>query len=200
MQHSPTAVAVSTSFLLNHFPQQPELNALTTRFRELYSSVSMSRESKRLKKSRSNWLNSGNALIDLSQKMRFSCFPVLPDSAEENVIWGCIVKWVLIAYFMGNISAKKYQNVLTYVKIIAKQTWDVFWDTVYLQWALLSPKLPLPTRIWTTSHTWFLGPIPAHNSNGISISAAVFAQVPILYNGTPLPLKLAPFHGDQDPI
>jgi len=34
VQHSPTAVAVSTSFLLNHAFNSPELNALTTRFRE----------------------------------------------------------------------------------------------------------------------------------------------------------------------
>jgi len=47
----------------------------------------MSRESKRLNKSRSDWLNSGNALIQhLSEKMRFSCFPVLPGSAEAHVI------------------------------------------------------------------------------------------------------------------
>ena len=62
---------------LKSCPQQHELNALTTRFRESYSSMSMSRESKRLKKSRSDWLNSGNALIHhLSEKMRFSCFSV----------------------------------------------------------------------------------------------------------------------------
>jgi len=53
-------------------PQQPELNALITRFRESYSSVSMSRESKGLKKSRTDWLNSGSALIQyLSEKMHF---------------------------------------------------------------------------------------------------------------------------------
>ena len=40
----------------------PELNALITRFGESYSSERMSRESKRLKKSSSDWLNSGNAL------------------------------------------------------------------------------------------------------------------------------------------
>jgi len=34
VQHSPTAVALSTSFPLYHAPQQPELNVLTTRFRE----------------------------------------------------------------------------------------------------------------------------------------------------------------------
>ena len=68
-------------------PQQPELNALITRFRESCSSMIMSRKSKRLKKSSSDWLNSGNALIQhLSQKMRFSCFLVLPGSAEAHVI------------------------------------------------------------------------------------------------------------------
>jgi len=44
-------------------PKSPKLNALISRFMESYSSVSMSRESQRLKKSSSNWLNSGNALI-----------------------------------------------------------------------------------------------------------------------------------------
>ena len=56
------------------------------------SHSNMSRESKRLKKS-SSWLNSGNALIQhLSEKQQFSCFPVLPDSTEAQVIWGGIVK------------------------------------------------------------------------------------------------------------
>jgi len=36
----------------------------------------------------------------------------------------------LIAYFIGNISAKKYYNPFTCVKVIASQRWDVFWDTV----------------------------------------------------------------------
>jgi len=48
VQYNPTAAGLSTSFLLNHAcPQQPELNALITRFSESYSSVSMSRESKK---------------------------------------------------------------------------------------------------------------------------------------------------------
>jgi len=50
-------------------PSSPELNALITRFRQSYCSVSISRKSKRLKKPRSDWLNSGNALIHhLSEK------------------------------------------------------------------------------------------------------------------------------------
>jgi len=58
--------------------------------------------------------------------MRFSSFPVLPGSAEAQVICGGIAKRLLIAYFIGNISTKKYQNAFTYVKVIANQRWDVF--------------------------------------------------------------------------
>ena len=41
----------------------------------------------------------------LSEK--FSRFPILPGSTEAQVIWGGILKHHLIAYFIGNISAKK---------------------------------------------------------------------------------------------
>ena len=55
VQQSPTAVALWISFLLNHAPPTAlELKALITRFRESYSNVSVSRESKRLNKSRSD--------------------------------------------------------------------------------------------------------------------------------------------------
>jgi len=104
-QHNPTAAALSTSFFLNHAlqtyrhdmtysvlkvplnpnqptnhpepcPEQPDLNALITGFSKSYSSMSMSRESKRLKKSSSDWLNSGDTLIQhLSEKMQF-LFPL----------------------------------------------------------------------------------------------------------------------------
>jgi len=43
-------------------------------------------------------------------KMWFSCFAIFRGSAEAQVIWGGIVKRPLIAYFIGNISAKKCQN------------------------------------------------------------------------------------------
>jgi len=57
--------------------------------------------------------------------MRFSCFRVLPGSAEAQVIRGGTVKHLLIAYFIGNISARKYQNPFMCVKVIASQRWDV---------------------------------------------------------------------------
>jgi len=34
-------------------------------------------------------------------------------SAQAQVIWGGIIKHPLIAYFIGNTSAKKYQNPFT---------------------------------------------------------------------------------------
>jgi len=60
----------------------PELNAMITRFSESYSSESMSRESKRLKKS-SSWLNCGNAVMQQLGENAIFVFPVLPGSAEN---------------------------------------------------------------------------------------------------------------------
>jgi len=109
-----------------------ELNALITRLGSHTVASVWVVSQKDWKKSRSDWLNSGNALIQhLSEKMRFSCFPVLPVSAEARVIWDDTVKRLFIAYFIGNISAKKYKNVFTCVKVIANQRWDVLWDTLY---------------------------------------------------------------------
>jgi len=50
----------------------------------------------------------------------------LTGSAEAQVIGGGVVKRLLIAYFIGNISAKKYQNPFMCVKVIARQTRDFF--------------------------------------------------------------------------
>jgi len=58
--------------------------------------------------------------------MWFSCFRVLPGSAKAQVTSGGIVKRLLIAYFIGKIFAKKYQNPFMFVKVIASQRWDVF--------------------------------------------------------------------------
>jgi len=62
-------------------------------------------------------------------KYVISCFPVLAGSVEAQVTWGGIVKRLLIVYFIGNISAKKYQNPFICVKVIASQRWDVFFET-----------------------------------------------------------------------
>jgi len=57
-------------------------------------------------------------------------FSVSPGSAEAVVRWVAKIKYILIAYFLGNASAKNYRNRTVHVKIIASQRWDVFWDTV----------------------------------------------------------------------
>ena len=62
--------------------------------------------------------------------MWFSCFRVLPGSAEAQVTWGGIVKRLLIAYFIGNVSAQKISKSIHVRQVIASQKWDVFKDTV----------------------------------------------------------------------
>ena len=57
---------------------------------------------------------------------------------------------------------------------------------------------------WLPSNTWFLGPIRAHNPNGISIGSAVFAQLTAecpytLQWDAPSPSKLPLSMGDLDP-
>ena len=64
-------------------------------------------------------------------KDTISGFPVSPGSAEVLARWCGKIKYVLIAYFLGNIVAKNCCNRTVYVRIIASQRWDTFWDTVY---------------------------------------------------------------------
>ena len=63
-------------------------------------------------------------------KDAISGFPVSPGSAEALVRWGGKIKYILIAYFLRNICANNCRSRIVYVKIIASQRWDVFWDTV----------------------------------------------------------------------
>jgi len=66
-------------------------------------------------------------------KMWYSCFPVLPGSAEAQDIGGNVLRHLLNAYFIGNISIKNYQNPFMWVKVIASLRWDVFLDMVYIR-------------------------------------------------------------------
>jgi len=56
--------------------------------------------------------------------------------AEAQFTWGGIVKRLLIAYFIGNIYAQKYQNPFMSVKVIASQQGGTFFATrcIGLQW------------------------------------------------------------------
>ena len=121
---------LSTSFLLNHAAHIPELNTLITRYRESYSSVSMSRESKRLKKSRSNSLNSAWQCTDTAFEWENSIvvFPRFARWCRSTCYlgWHNCSKASFDAYFISNVSAKKYQNPFMCVKVIVNQRWDVF--------------------------------------------------------------------------
>jgi len=55
-----------------------------------------------------------------------SGFSVSQSSAEALVRWGEKIKYLLIAYFVNNVSAENYQNRFMYVKVIANQMWDAF--------------------------------------------------------------------------
>jgi len=78
----------------------------------------------------------------LSEKTQFPGFLFLQVVPEALVRWGGEIKYVFIAYFLGNISAKNCCNRTVYVKIIASQRWDFFWDTVYMY------KISLGTLQW----------------------------------------------------
>jgi len=65
-------------------------------------------------------------------KDAISGFPVSPGSAEALVRCGVKIKYILIAYFLGNIYAKNCCNRTVYVKIIAScKGGAFFWGTVY---------------------------------------------------------------------
>jgi len=61
-------------------------------------------------------------------KMWFLCFPILPGSAEAQVIWGGTVRRLLIACFIGNISAKKWKSIHVR-QSYSKPKVGLFWDT-----------------------------------------------------------------------
>jgi len=62
-----------------------------------------------------------------------SWFRVLLGSAEALVRCGAKIKFILIAYFLGNIYAKNCRNRIVCVKIIAScKGGTFFWDTVYI--------------------------------------------------------------------
>ena len=66
-------------------------------------------------------------------KDKNSRFPVSPGSAEALVRCGRKIKYILIAYFLGNICAKNCCSPTVYVKIIASSKGGTFfWDTVYI--------------------------------------------------------------------
>ena len=65
----------------------------------------------------------------LSEKVQFWGF-LFSQIVQKHKLGEVGKKYILIAYFLSNNCAKNYHNQTVYVKIIASQRWDVFWDTV----------------------------------------------------------------------
>ena len=61
----------------------------------------------------------GEKACSIKWKNAISGFPVSPGSAEALVRCGGKIKYILIAYFLGNIYAKNCRNRTVYVKNIA---------------------------------------------------------------------------------
>jgi len=77
-----------------------------------------------------------NSMQHLS-KDAISGFHVLQGGAETLIRWPWSgkIKQLLNAYFLGNVSAKNYQNLyVAYATVIVSRTWH-FWDTVYLNFS-----------------------------------------------------------------
>jgi len=62
-------------------------------------------------------------------KDAISGFPVSSGSAEALIRCGGKIKYILIAYVLGNICAKNCRNRTVYVKIIASCTGGTFFET-----------------------------------------------------------------------
>jgi len=122
VQHSPTTAALSTSFLLNHVPQQSRSERIDTRFRSHTEAWIWLRNIEEIS---GDWLNFSNALIEhLSEKWVFSVCQVC-----RYLRWHSKASFDCSLY----ISAKKYQNAFMCVKVITSQRWDIFWETVYFE-------------------------------------------------------------------
>jgi len=84
---------------------------------------------------------------------------------------------------VNNVSLDSRRTVTCRVQVTQQSTNHISdtirYETKYLQ-CVKKLKLKISHSyggIWTTSNTWFLGPIRAHNPNGIWIGSAVFAQL-----------------------
>jgi len=109
VQHSPTAAALSTSFLLNHAPNSPELNALITDLGSHIQQREYELWFKKIEEIKQRLVEFWQCSNTASENAIFE-LPVLPDSVEVQVTWGGILKRLLIAYF-----AKKNTKIYSYV-------------------------------------------------------------------------------------
>ena len=75
-------------------------------------------------------LKSGKAVIQhLSEMMLFLNYCIFSGSAEVLVRCGGKLQHLLIAYFLGNMCAKHYENPTVLSRVTAKNVGDVFFET-----------------------------------------------------------------------
>jgi len=65
-------------------------------------------------------------LIIVMMIVTISGFLVSSGGEEELVRKGGKIKHLTIVYFLHNICAKNYQNLLMYLRVIARQSSDIF--------------------------------------------------------------------------
>ena len=132
MQHSPNCCGALDFLSPEPCPQQPRVERIDYKIygviqqREYESWIKNTEE---VKERLVEFWQCTDTAFEWKKPLSFS--PVLTSSTEAQVIWGGIVKRPLIAYFIGNVSANKYQNAFTCVKVITNQRWDIF-ETQYI--------------------------------------------------------------------
>jgi len=77
--------------------------------------------------------------------MLFLTFFITPGSVEALVRWCGKIKYLLIAYFLSNICAKNYQSRFVYVRVMVRQSTDIYIET---QCILQSEDLHPVSRVW----------------------------------------------------
>jgi len=105
-------------------------------------------------------------------KDAISGFPVSPGTAEALVRWGGKIKYLLIAYFLGNIYVKNCRNRTVYVKTIARcKGGTFFWDRVYKGIGNCAIYLIVANRIVMTLHVNRIGHEHENGQGPMSIAA-----------------------------
>jgi len=107
VQHSPTVAALYTSFLLKHAPQTPQAERIDYKIWGVIQQREYELWVKKIEEIKQQLVEFWQCTNKASEKCNFR---ILPASAEAQVVWGGIVKRLLIAQFIGSIYAKKYQN------------------------------------------------------------------------------------------
>jgi len=119
---------------------------------------------------------------------------VSPGSAQTQVRWGGKIKYILIAYFLCNTCAKNYRNQAMYVKIIARQKWDVFLRHRFIYFYFVSVMLIFCLYnliCFAHTHRWFL---PAWHYARMVYAVALCICLPCVRSGS-CTIRHAPFPG-----